>query len=64
MLLQLVTELSEADAQKLGRTGLNASGARECHLELAVLDLIGRRLQFETVGRNLDGDFLGGAGLV
>src|SRR5437667_12734324 len=56
--LKLVPKLAETDAEKFRGSRLNAARAGQGHLQVAVLDLIQRRLEIEPVGRDLHGNLL------
>src|SRR5882724_3198326 len=58
VLLKLVPELAEADAQELCGSCLDSTCAGQGHLQVAVLDLIQRRLEIEPIGRDLHGNLL------
>src|SRR5882672_2064194 len=58
VLLELVSELPETDAQELGGSGLHAARTGQGHLEISPLDLVQHRLQVDPVGRDLNGDLL------
>src|SRR3989304_2167838 len=60
--LELVPELAEAHAQDLRGARLHAARPRERHLDVALLDLVERRLEVEPAFRNLDGNVLDVAG--
>src|SRR3990172_10834173 len=60
--LELVPELAEAHAQELRSARLHAGRPRERHLDVALLDLVERRLEIEPAFRNLDGNVLDVAG--
>src|SRR3972149_6541205 len=60
--LELVPELAEAHAQELRSARLHAGRPREGHLDVALLDLVERRLEVEPAFRNLDGNVLDVAG--
>src|SRR5438552_11064198 len=56
--LKLVPKLAETDAEEFRGSRLNAARAGQGHLQVAVLDLIQRRLEIEPVGRDLHGNLL------
>src|SRR5207245_1530492 len=58
VLLELVPELSEADAEQLGGAGLDPTRTRQGHLEVPVLDLVERGLEIDAVCGDLHGNFL------
>src|SRR5438552_3287927 len=60
---KLVAELSEADLEELRRSDLHASGARERHLDVALLDTRQRGLEIEPLCREIDSDISRGGGL-
>src|SRR5262249_13843696 len=59
VLLELVSELPETDAQELGGARLHPAGTGQRHLEIAPLDLVQHRLQVDPVRRDLHRDLLG-----
>src|SRR5262247_2409255 len=58
MLLELVSELAETDAQELGCARLHPAGPGQGHLEIAPLDLVQHRLQVDPIRRDLHRDLL------
>src|SRR5438034_9145876 len=63
MFPKLVAKLSEADLEKLRRSDLHAPGARERHLDVALLDTRQRGLEIEALRGEIDSDITRGAGL-
>src|SRR2546425_3308658 len=58
VLLELVAELPETDAEQLGGAGLDSTGTRQGHLKVAVLDLVEHCLEIDAVRGDLHGDLL------
>src|SRR5947207_7983384 len=54
--LELVAELAEAHAEELGRARLHPTRPRQREVDVALLDLVERRLEVEPALRNLDRD--------